>query len=143
GPLLMARPARLVVANRSPSKAQALAARHAALAAQQTVELRSSALGGCGSGFDVVVNATSSSLAGGEIPVAAGVLAPGALAIDMMYGPAARPFVDWARRHGAEGRDGLGMLVEQAAEAFRLWRGVTPQTAAVLAALREHWDATL
>lgn len=143
GPLLAARPARLVVANRSTAKAQALAVRHAALAAQQGVALRSSALDDCGGGFDVVVNATASSLAGEAVPVAASVLAPGALAIDMMYGPAARPFVDWARRHGAAGRDGLGMLVEQAAEAFRLWRGVTPQTAAVLAVLRGHWDTTL
>jgi shikimate dehydrogenase len=65
------------------------------------------------------------------------------LAIDMMYGPLAQPFVEWARSHGARGRDGLGMLVEQAAEAFLLWRGVEPATAPVLAALRERWDSTL
>jgi shikimate dehydrogenase len=56
----------------------------------------------------------------------------------MMYGPAAQCFMDWARRHGAVTRDGLGMLVEQAAQAFALWRGVRPDTAAVLAALRER-----
>jgi shikimate dehydrogenase len=57
----------------------------------------------------------------------------------MMYGPAARPFLAWAEAHGARARDGLGMLVEQAAQAFWLWRGVMPQTAPVLAALRARW----
>ena len=75
------------------------------------------------------------------MPVSPVVLAPGALALDMMYGAAARPFLDWADEHGARGRDGLGMLVEQAAAAFALWRGVRPETAAVLAALRERMDA--
>jgi shikimate dehydrogenase len=57
------------------------------------------------------------------------VLRPGSLAYDMMYGPAAQGFLDWARQHGAVARDGLGMLVEQAAEAFALWRGVRPPSA--------------
>ena len=68
-------------------------------------------------------------------------LVRGALALDMMYGAAARPFLDWAERHGGRGRDGLGMLVEQAAQAFELWRGVHPSTAAVLAALRTRMNA--
>jgi len=54
----------------------------------------------------------------------------------MMYGPPARGFLSWAKAHGAVGRDGLGMLVEQAAEAFLFWRGVRPETAPVLDALR-------
>jgi shikimate dehydrogenase len=54
----------------------------------------------------------------------------------MMYGPAAEGFLQWARAHGASGRDGLGMLVEQAAEAFLVWRGVRPPSAQVLAELR-------
>jgi shikimate dehydrogenase len=59
--------------------------------------------------------------------------------VDLVYGPAAQPFVDWARAHGAaRASDGLGMLVEQAALAFSWWRGVTPDTAPVLAALRER-----
>jgi shikimate dehydrogenase len=62
------------------------------------------------------------------------------LALDMMYGAAARSFLDWAGAHGACGRDGLGMLVEQAAAAFELWRGVRPDTAPVLAALRARMD---
>jgi len=91
---------------------------------------------GCGENFDVVVNATATSVAGAAVPVAGSVLRHGGLAVDMMYGPAAAPFVAWAAAHGASGRDGLGMLVEQAAEAFHLWRGVEPDTAPVLRALR-------
>jgi shikimate dehydrogenase len=85
----------------------------------------------------VVINASASSLEGAApSPVPETVLRPGTLAVDLMYGPKAQPFMDWARRHGAEPRDGLGMLVEQAAEAFELWRGVRPDTAPVMAALR-------
>ncbi len=143
GPLLMARPAELTVANRTPDKAQALALRHAALAAARGVALRASGLSDCGEAFDVVVNASASSLALAAVPVAASALARGSLALDMMYGPAARPFLEWASAGGAQPRDGLGMLVEQAAEAFWLWRGLRPPTAPVLAALRDHWEATL
>ncbi|HEY2925558.1 shikimate dehydrogenase [Piscinibacter sp.] len=137
GPLLLARPAELVVANRTLDKAAALVARHAALAQANAVALRAASLDAVGEAFDVVVNATASSLKGAPIPVAPGVLRPGTLALDMMYGPAARGFLDWAIAHGATGRDGLGMLVEQAAEAFLLWRGVRPDTAPVLQALRD------
>ena len=63
---------------------------------------------------------------------AASALKPGALAYDLMYGPAAQGFLDWACRHDARARDGLGMLVEQAAEAFLIWRGVRPDTKALL-----------
>lgn len=138
GPLIDARPRRVVVANRSVDKAQALVQRHAALAAQRGVELTASTLDATGSGFDVVINGTASSLAGAGVPVSARVLQPGAVALDMMYGPAAQGFMQWAREHGAHARDGLGMLVEQAAEAFALWRGVRPESASVLAALRAH-----
>lgn len=136
GPLIEAAPGELVVANRSPGKAEALCARHQALAETHGVGLRASGLGQPGEAFDVVINATASSLAGDAVPVPASVLQPGALALDMMYGPAAAGFLQWATAHGAQGRDGLGMLVEQAAEAFWLWRGVRPVTAPVLAALR-------
>ena len=70
------------------------------------------------------------------MPVAASVLKRGTLAVDMMYGPSAAGFMDWARAHDAVPRDGLGMLVEQAAEAFEIWRGVRPPAAQVLAELR-------
>jgi shikimate dehydrogenase len=66
------------------------------------------------------------------VPVQPQVLAEGCLAVDLMYGPKAAGFLAWAKHHGATGRDGLGMLVEQAAEAFWLWRGVRPDTAPVL-----------
>lgn len=136
GPLLAAKPAALVLANRSHGKAQALVASHARWAAEQGVALSATPLEQPGSAFDVLVNASSSSLQGAASPVPASVLAPGALALDLMYGPAAEAFVRWAQSAGAIGRDGLGMLVEQAAEAFFIWRGVRPDTAPVLQALR-------
>ena len=134
GPLLAARPARLVLANRTRAKAQVLVDAHRGVAAG--VELDAASLSDCGAAFDVVVNASATSLQGHGVPVDAAVLRRGTLALDLMYGPGAAAFLGWAARHGASGRDGLGMLVEQAAEAFQLWRGVRPQTAPVLAALR-------
>ncbi|VTU19995.1 Shikimate dehydrogenase [Variovorax sp. PBL-E5] len=141
GPLLEAGPRRLVVANRTLARAIALVQRHAPLALQHHVVLEAQALDTVPGRFGVVVNATASSLAGGEVPVAAGVLAPGALAIDMMYGPAAAGFMQWARENGAVPRDGLGMLIEQAAQAFATWRGVRPPSAQVLAELRTIVDS--
>jgi shikimate dehydrogenase len=141
GPLLAARPAQLVLANRSIDKAQALVDRHAAPARDAGAELRAAGLADCGEAFDVVINASASSLQGAGIPVSPRVLRAGALALDMMYGPAAQGFVAWATQHGAVGRDGLGMLVEQAGEAFFVWRGVRPDTAPVLAELQARLSA--
>lgn len=138
GPLLEARPRRIVIANRTLAKAQKLVASHATLASANEVELSASELDAVPGRFDVVVNATATSLTGQGVPVSGAVLKPGALAYDMMYGPAAQGFLDWAREHGATGRDGLGMLVEQAAEAFLVWRGVRPPSAQVLAELRSE-----
>jgi shikimate dehydrogenase len=138
GPLVEAKPRRIVVANRTLPKAQALVASHATLAAAGDVQLEACALDAVPGAFDVVVNGTATSLSGGGVPVPASVLKPGALAHDMMYGPAAQGFLQWAREHGATGRDGLGMLVEQAAEAFLVWRGVRPPSAQVLAELRKE-----
>jgi shikimate dehydrogenase len=137
GPLIEARPAEVVLVNRTVEKAQALAASHAAFAGQHGVVLRAGGLGEPGEAFDVVLNSSASSLQGAEVPVPSGVLKPGTLAVDLMYGPAAAGFIGWAQAHGATGRDGLGMLVEQAAEAFFVWRGVRPATTPVLAALRD------
>lgn len=142
GALLGAAPAELTVANRTLQKALDLVARHRTPAAACGVSLGAAPLDRCGEGFDVVINATATSVQGAAAPVAASALGSGALALDMMYGPAAEPFVGWATRHGATGRDGLGMLVEQAAQAFSLWRGVVPDTAPVLDALRQHWGET-
>jgi shikimate dehydrogenase len=141
GPLIERSPALVVVANRTAAKAQALVERHCALAAQHGVTLRASGLADCGRAYDVVLNSSASSLAGAPVPVSPAVLAPGALALDMMYGPAAAPFLAWAAQHGARGRDGLGMLVHQAAEAFLLWRGVRPDPLPVLAGLRDKLAA--
>ena len=136
GPLIEARPRRIVVANRTLSRATALVERHAPLAGRHGVALATSGLGQVEGSYAVVINATASSMSGAEVPVPASVLKPGALAYDFMYGPAAEGFMQWARDHGAVARDGLGMLVEQAAEAFLLWRGVRPPSAEVLADLQ-------
>ncbi len=136
GPLLEAGARRVVVANRTLHNALALVRRHAALALLHRGCLEAQALDTIDGAFDVVINATASSLAGAAVPVAAQVLKPGALAIDLMYGPAAAGFMQWAQAHGAVPRDGLGMLVEQAGEAFAIWRGVRPPAARVLAELR-------
>lgn len=136
-PLIEASPRRIVVANRTVARAHALVAahqQHASLAkALQKTELLATDLQGLKLNFDVIINASASSLTGSAVPVPARVLKSGALAYDMMYGPAAAPFLAWAQQHGAVPRDGLGMLVEQAAAAFALWRGVRPPAAQVLA----------
>lgn len=142
GPLIQQRPAELVLANRTVDKARALVDRHLAWATEHDVPLRACALTDVGEHFDVLINGTAASLGGSGVPVGAQALKHGALALDMMYGPAARPFLDWATAQGAIARDGLGMLVEQAAESFLLWRGVRPDTAPVLALLRAEVDAS-
>jgi shikimate dehydrogenase len=144
GALIQAEPAHIMVMNRRLKKAQELLERHQLLAAAHAVQLQGQALAGNnvhsqnGSAFDVVINATSSSMGGQPLQLAPGLLKPQTLVFDMMYGPAAEAFLGAARAQGADVRDGLGMLVEQAAEAFELWRGVRPQTGPVLAALHEH-----
>jgi shikimate dehydrogenase len=139
GPLIEQRPRHVVLANRTPARALEVAARHRSLAQQHGVSLVACGLADAPVQeglFDVVINASSSSLHGAGVPVPACVLRPGALACDLMYGPAAQGFMDWAAAHGAVPRDGLGMLVEQAAEAFHFWRGVRPPTGPVLDELR-------
>jgi shikimate dehydrogenase len=139
GPLLHAGPLEVVVANRTLERARSLVERHRPVGGNHM--LRACTLNDCGTGFEVVINASASSMQRAAIPVADEVLAPGALALDMMYGAQAQGFVDWATALGAQGRDGLGMLVEQAAAAFELWRGVRPDTAPVLASLRRRMSA--
>lgn len=138
--LLGAGPRRLVLVNRTRAKADALVARHRAHASMQGLlqktELLAHDLQGLQGNFDVIINASASSLAGEGVPVPASVLKAGSLACDMMYGPPAAGFMAWARDNGATPRDGLGMLVEQAAEAFALWRGVRPPSAQVLQEMR-------
>ncbi|MES3003101.1 MAG: shikimate dehydrogenase [Pseudomonadota bacterium] len=143
GPLMEARPRRVVVANRTLAKAAELVERHMAIAAQHGAELAAVALDQVTGAFDIVVNGTVSSLSGSGVPVNASVLKPGALACDMMYGPTAQGFMTWATENGAQARDGLGMLVEQAAEAFLVWRGVRPPSSQVLAELRSELRGAL
>jgi shikimate dehydrogenase len=126
-PLLEGRPGSLVIANRTAAKATGLAEQFGC-AGGGFDALRDQA-------FDLVVNATSASLAGDAPPLPESVFAPGALAYDMMYGRET-PFMQAARAAGAHVADGLGMLVEQAAEAFFVWRGVRPETGPVIAMLR-------
>jgi shikimate dehydrogenase len=136
GPLIHARPAKITVANRTKAKADVLIERHASLALEKATEVCTACLDEIDGNFDVVLNATASSLLGGSVPVRASVLKTGALAYDMMYGPAAEGFLTWARENGAIPLDGLGMLVEQAAEAFLIWRGIRPPSHQVLVELR-------
>lgn len=145
GALAIAGAAEIVVANRHRDRAKHLVERMAERLRERAGEaapapMRAAGLDDCGSAFDIVVNASASSATGAPVPVSAQVLRPGTLALDMMYGPLAQGFVSWANGHGGVGRDGLGMLVEQAAEAFLFWRGIEPQTADVLGALRRRLD---
>jgi shikimate dehydrogenase len=130
-PLLEAHPAKLVIANRTAAKAAELAARFAA-----NGPVLASDLGSLREPFDLVVNATSASLSANVPPVAPVVFGQGSLAYDMMYGKDETTFMRFARQHGAAVRDGLGMLIEQAAESFFVWRGVRPDTAPIFAELR-------
>ncbi len=134
-PLLGLSPSLVVIANRTPERATALAAAFADLGATHGVGFED-----VGSEpFDLIVNATSASLSGEMPPVPAGAVGRATVCYDLAYGRAATAFVDWAREHGcAQALQGWGMLVEQAAEAFRLWRGIRPATATVLAALKER-----
>ncbi|BAL26112.1 shikimate dehydrogenase [Azoarcus sp. KH32C] len=135
-PLLGTQPASLTLANRTVARAEALVADFAERDASVPLDACGFA-DLAGRQFDVVINATAASLADEAPPLPAGLYAAGALAYDMMYGRGDTPFLAAARRDGAARlADGLGMLVEQAAESFQLWRGVRPDTAPVLAALR-------
>ena len=90
--------------------------------------------------FDVVINGTSASLHGELLPLPDGILAPGASCYDMVYSQADTVFMHWARQQGAACTlDGLGMLVEQAAESFRIWTGLSPETRSVLEMLRSSY----
>jgi shikimate dehydrogenase len=133
-PILEHRPAALLIANRTVATAEALVAQFGALAAPGV--LAACAYAEVQGAFDIIINATSASLSADLPPVPPSAFAPGALALDMMYGAQPTVFMQFAASHGATARDGLGMLVEQAAEAFQAWRGVRPRTGEVLQQLR-------
>jgi shikimate dehydrogenase len=132
-PLLGLEPAIVVIANRTPERAEALAAAFADLGVTQGVGFEYVGE----TPFDLIINATSASLSGDIPPIPAGAIGPQTVCYDLAYGRSAMAFVRWARQSGCvRAVQGLGMLVEQAAESFRLWRGVRPQTGPVLAALK-------
>ncbi len=134
-PLLGLEPAIVVIANRTPERAEALAAAFADLGTTQGVGF--AYVGD--TPFDLIINATSASLSGDIPPIPPGAVGPHTVCYDLAYGRSAMGFVRWAQQSGcALAVQGLGMLVEQAAESFRLWRGVRPETAQVLAALKER-----
>ncbi|KAF3997427.1 shikimate dehydrogenase [Glaciimonas immobilis] len=134
-PLLQAKPFQLVLANRTVSKAQELAQQFAQKFPDEQHIVA------CGfedihDQFDLIINATSASLQAEVPPIAHTAFGAQTFAYDMMYGQQSTVFMQFASAHGASVRDGLGMLVEQAAESFFLWRAVRPQTSGVYAALR-------
>jgi shikimate dehydrogenase len=132
-PLLEQRPQRLVVVNRTVHRAVALAQDFRNLGLIEACGYPQLT----GEHFDLVINGTSASLSGALPPLSENLLAPGAVCYDMMYAREPTVFVRWGQAHGAaKSLDGLGMLVEQAAEAFLLWRGVRPETAPVIQTLR-------
>ena len=133
-PLLQQQPAVIAIANRSPAKAQAL---------QQQFAAHGHVIAGAyadfaGQQFDLIINATSASLSEQLAPLADNSYAPGALAYDMMYGKDWTPFLRLAQQQGAAClADGTGMLVEQAAESFFVWRGIRPETNPVIKILKK------
>ena len=131
-PLLASRVAHIVIANRTAARALELAARFRDRGAVEGVALDAIPV----RRYDLVLNATSTSTHGEALALPAHALPHGAFAYDLAYGAGARAFVARAREAGMDAVDGLGMLVEQAAESFEMWRGVRPSTAQVIAELR-------
>ena len=134
-PILALEPAIVVIANRTPERAEALAAAFADLGVTQGVGFAHVG----DTPFDLIINATSASLSGDIPPIPAGAIGPETVCYDLAYGRSAMAFVRWAKQSGCRRAvQGLGMLVEQAGESFHLWRGVRPETAPVIAALKER-----
>jgi len=127
-PILEQNPAMLVVANRTLEKAQKMVNKSPNKASAST-------FGALQGQFDIVINATSTGISDIALPIPSSIFSKDCLAYEMMYGRET-PFMKLAKENGAQVTDGLGMLVEQAAEAFYLWRGVRPQTAPVIKMMR-------
>jgi shikimate dehydrogenase len=133
--LLNPAPAELIIANRTRSRAEELAAQFSGAAAVRAV-----ALGELSApAFDLIINATSASLAGEALALPPKLLGRDSVCYDLAYQDGGTMFVQWARAHGVRhAYGGIGMLIEQAAESFRLWRGVRPDTAPLLAELSPY-----
>ena len=130
-PLLALNPDSLTIANRTASKAESLAKGFASLG-----NIKGSGLEGLNQSFDLIINGTSASLTKQAINLPSEIIAQNSCAYDMAYGSQPSPFMQWAEDLGAQTADGLGMLVGQAAESFRIWRGVLPETGDLIAKLR-------
>lgn len=134
-PLLALSPAEITIANRTSERAESLARAFEKLGKTQGVGFRYIT----GGAYDLIINATSASLSGDIPAIPPAVVGPDTVCYDMAYGKSDTPFVKWAIKLGCtRALQGWGMLVEQAAESFRIWRGVRPATAPVLAALKER-----
>lgn len=130
-PLLHHKPTELVLANRTVEKAAILAQKFSG-----DGNLIASEFAALNGEFDVIINATAASLNGEMPPIAAGLFSEKTLAYDLMYSAQPTTFMQFAQKQGAMACDGLGMLIEQAAESFYVWRGIRPETAPVFDALR-------
>ena len=134
GPLLQSSPGRLHIVNRTPQKARQLAANF-----QSIGNVTGGGLDSDAAAYDLIINATASSLDGQLPAIQTKNLHSDTMVYDMMYSTEPTPFMKWALDQGAASAiDGLGMLVEQAAEAFRVWQSVLPDTASVIASLRKQ-----
>jgi shikimate dehydrogenase len=134
-PVLARKPSELVIANRTVSKAESLAEYMSSVAECDVRGMGFDVLSGR---FDLIINATSSSITNVVPPLPEGVIDSSSCAYDLMYAPVDTVFVAYAKSKGAKAWDGLGMLVSQAAESYLLWRGVKPQTEELIMKLRRE-----
>ncbi|PPD11970.1 shikimate dehydrogenase [Methylophilus sp.] len=135
-PLLQQKPSHLTVANRSVDKAQAMLDKFSSHAVSSETILQVKTFVDLSVAYDIVINATSAGLTDSSLELPVDIFQANTLAYDMMYGRET-PFMQQARAAGAHVADGLGMLVEQAAEAFYLWHGLRPETAPVIQSFRQ------
>lgn len=138
GPLLDGTPASLLIANRNVERAERLVEDFRSIAGG--TQIQACGLSDIhGPAFDLIINATAASLQGEALALGDDLVSGKTVAYDMMYGRDATPFMIWAREKGAaKTSDGLGMLVEQAAESFLIWRGVRPETVPVIEQVRRR-----
>jgi len=145
-PLLQHNPSQLLVVNRSANKAVELAEDFSALGPIKGCGYDDDGFGSIDDktvtekNYDIIINATSASLKGDLPPIPISVVGPQSICYDMMYGAEDTAFVAWSKNKAALSVDGLGMLVEQAAESFFIWRGVRPDTQSVIAAIRHELE---
>ncbi len=140
-PILAAQPELLIITNRTLDKALNMVKRVEARGELLYVSVSAYAFDDLhGQQFDIVINATSAGLSDSQLQLPSGIFASNALAYDMMYGRIT-PFMTFAKQQGAIVFDGLGMLIEQAAEAFFVWRGVHPPTAPVIEMFKQQAKA--